>query len=140
MAQAGPTATYASPTTQLATEHVWKDMVYAHYSLHTSTHTLAVRAELGAYPTYIPGISRLSNYMSYLCSPEAPPLVSKALLVQKAIAHTSKFSWWNNTWHILNHMHITPDTISNPPTDIKDDLRLAYRRWLLTLNQPHQLT
>ena len=94
MAQAGPTATYASLTTQLPTEQVYKDMVYAHYSLHISTPTLAVRAELGAYPTNIPGIVCLSNYMSYLCSPEVPPLVSKALLVLKAIALTSKFSWW----------------------------------------------
>ena len=56
VAQSGPTETYASLTTQLTTEQTWKDMVYAHYSLHTSTPTLATRAELGAYPTYIPGI------------------------------------------------------------------------------------
>ena len=120
MAQAGPTATYASLTTQLAMGHVWKDMVYAHYSLHTSTPTLAVRAELGAYPTYIPGISRLSNYMSYLCSTEAPPLVSKAPLVQKALAHTSKFSWWNNTYKSLLTPSLilpqTPRTTSAEPT------------------------
>ena len=88
---------------------------YAHYFRHTSTPTLVVRAELGAYPTYIPGIARLANYMSYLCSPDVPPLVSKAILVHKAIALTSKFAWWNNVWRILNHVTVTPDTIHHPP-------------------------
>ena len=77
VAQSGPTETYASLTTQLATEQIWKDMVYAHYSLHTSTPILATRAKLGAYRTYIPSISRLSTYMSDLCGPTAPQLVSK---------------------------------------------------------------
>ena len=58
------------------------------------TPTLATRAELGAYSTYIPGISRLSTYMSYLCGPIAPPLVSKALQVQQAIAN-------NHSAHML---------------------------------------
>ena len=115
VAKEGPTATYASSTTQLPTDQIYKDMAYAHYFLHTSTPTLAVRAELGAYPTYIPGIARLANYMSYLCSPDVPPLVSKAILVHKAIALTSKFAWWNNAWRILNHVTVTPDTIHHPP-------------------------
>ena len=115
VAQSSPTDTYASLTTQLDTKQIWKDMVYAHYSLHTSTPILATRAEMGAYPTYIPGIPRLSNYMSYLCGPTAPPLISKALLVQQAIARTSKFSWWNNTWRILTPVHITPDQHLQPP-------------------------
>ena len=53
--------------------------------------------------------------MSYLCSPDVPPLVSKAILVHKAIALTSKFAWWNNAWRILNHVTVTPDTIHHPP-------------------------
>ena len=90
-------------------------MVYAHYSLHTSTPILATRAEQGAYPTYIPGISCLTTNMSYPCSLTAPPLISKALLVQQATARSSKFSWWNNTWRILAPVNITPNNISNPP-------------------------
>ena len=115
VAKEGPTTTYASPTTQLPTDQTYKDMAYAHYFLHTSTPTLAVRAELGAYPTYIPGIARLANYMSYLCSQDVPPLVSKAILVHKAMALTSKFAWWNNAWRILNHVSVTQDTIQHPP-------------------------
>ena len=115
VAKEGPTATYASSTTQLPTDQTYKDMAYAHYFHHTSTPTLAVRAELGAYPTYIPGIARLANYMSYLCSPDVPPLVSKAILVHKAMALTSKFAWWNNAWCILNHVSVTPDTIHHHP-------------------------
>ena len=90
-------------------------MAYAHYFLHTSTPTLAVRAELGAYPTYIPGIARLANYMSYLCSQDAPPLVSKAILVHKAMALKSKFAWWNNAWRILNHVSVTSRQHPAPP-------------------------
>ena len=115
VAKEGPTATYASSTTQLPTDQIYKDMAYAHYFLHTSTPTLAVRAELGANPTYIPGIARLANYMSYLCSPDVPPLVSKAILVHKAMALTPIFAWWNNVWHILNHVSVTSDTIHPPP-------------------------
>ena len=74
--------------------------------------------------------------MSYLCSLEAPPLVSKALQVHKAIALTSKFSWWNNIWCILNHIHVTPDTIHHPPLDITDELHGAYRIWWLTQTNP----
>ena len=85
VAKEGPTATYASSTTQLPTDQIYKDMAYAHYFLHTSTPTLAVRAELGAYPMYIPGIARLANYMSYLCSPDVPPLVSKSHTLPQTI-------------------------------------------------------
>ena len=41
--QLGPKGTFTTPTTQLPTEQVWKDLIYAHYSLHTSTPVLAVR-------------------------------------------------------------------------------------------------
>ena len=136
VAKEGPTATYASSTTQLPTDQTYKDMAYAHYFLHTSTPTLAVRAELGAYPTYIPGIARLANYMSYLCSQDIPPLVSKAILVHKAMALTSKFAWWNNAWRILNHVSITPDTIHHSPLDITEELRGKYRIWWLTQTNP----
>ena len=122
VAQSGPTETYASLTTQLDTEQIWKDMVYAHYSLHTSTPILATSAELGAY-------------MSYLCGPTAPPLISKALLVQRAIARSSKFSWWNNTWRILASVNITPDNISNPPTDIKGPVTQAQMHGLRTVRE-----
>ena len=71
--QHGPKGTFTTPPTQLPTEQVWKDLIYAHYSLHSSTATLAVRAELGAFPTYIPGICRVSNYLAYLCDPTCPP-------------------------------------------------------------------
>ena len=71
--QLGPKGTFTTSTTQLPTEQVWKDLIYAHYSLHPSTPLLAVRAELGSFPTYIPGICRVSNYMTYLCGPECPP-------------------------------------------------------------------
>ena len=73
MDKIGITPTYASPTSQLNTEDIWKRMVYSHYHLNATTPTLAVRSELGYFPAYIPGISRLANYMAYICSPCPPP-------------------------------------------------------------------
>ena len=79
-------STFTTSPTQLPTEQVWKDLIYAHYSLYSSTPILAVRAELGAFPTYIPGICRVSNYLAYLCDPTCPPLVAKEVIVQKTLA------------------------------------------------------
>ena len=94
--QHGPKDTFTTSPTQLPTEQVWKDLIYALYSLHSSSPILAVRAELGAFPTYIPGICRVSNYLAYLCDPNCPPLVAKAVIVKKTLAQVNKFSWWNN--------------------------------------------
>ena len=57
--QAGPAGTFTLNPTQLPTDHIWKDLIYSHYSLHTSTPILGVRAELGAFPNYIQGICQL---------------------------------------------------------------------------------
>ena len=81
----GPTVAFASPATQLATEEVWKSMVYSHNSISTSTPVLGVRSELGSFPTYIPGKTRLAKYVAYACSPQLPPLVNKTILAQMAI-------------------------------------------------------
>ena len=94
VAQTGPTNTFASLNTQLSTKQVWKVMTHSHYSLHTSTPVLGVRAELGAFPTYIPGILRLTKYMAYITDSYAHPLLAKAVITLKAIA--SKFAWWSN--------------------------------------------
>ena len=93
--KSGLTPTFASPTSQLNTEDIWRRMVYSHYQLSATTPSLAVHSELGSFPMYISGVSWLANYMSYICSPWAPPLVHKAVLVQKAIASRAKFCWWN---------------------------------------------
>ena len=92
---------------------------------------IAVRSELGSTPTYIPGIARLAKYLSYINGPGAPPLVARAVMVQKAIS-SSKFGWWNNSWRLLEDLHITPDNIGSVnPKELKDDLRGQYRRWWL---------
>ena len=64
--KSGPVETFASPSSQLSTEDTWKKFIYPHYNLHASTPILAVRAELGQYPTFVAGISRLASYMSYI--------------------------------------------------------------------------
>ena len=97
----GPTTTFASITSQLNMEDVWKRMVYAHYQRNVTTPTIAVRSELGSTPTYIPRIARLAKYLSYITGPGAPPLVARAVMVQKAISSSSKFGWWNNSWRLL---------------------------------------
>ena len=127
--QHGPKGTFTTPPTQLPTDQVWKDLIYAHYSLHSSTATLAVRAELGAFPTYIRGICRVSNYLAYLCDPTCPPLVAKAVIVKKTLAQSNKFSWWNNAWRLLQPYNISETTISPNSTPLKNDLQSEYRRW-----------
>ena len=97
----GPTTTFASLTSQLNTEDIWKRMVYAHYQLNTTIPSIAVRSELGSFPTYISGIARLTKYLAHICGPGAPPLVTRAVMVQKAIGSKSKFSWWNNSWRLI---------------------------------------
>ena len=47
-------------------------MEYTHYQLSITTPTIAVRLELGATPTYIPGIARLAKYLSYINGPGVP--------------------------------------------------------------------
>ena len=128
----GPTITFGSITSQLNTEDVWKRMVYSHYQLSVTTPTIAVRSELGSPPTYIPGIARLAKYLAYINGPEAPPLVARAVMIQKAISSSSKFGWWNNSWRLLKDLHITLDNIGSVTlTDLKDDLQGQYRRWWL---------
>ena len=124
----GPTFTFGSLSSQLNTEDVWKRMVYSHYQLSATTPTIAVRSELGSPPTFIPGIARLAKYLAYISGPEAPPLVARAVMVQKAISSSSKFGWWNNSWHLLKDLHITLDNIGSVTlADLKDDLQGHYR-------------
>ena len=80
--KSGPVETFASPSSQLSTEDTWKKFIYPHYNLHASTPILAVRAELGQYPTFVAGISRLASYMSYISQDTAPPLIRKAVYAQ----------------------------------------------------------
>ena len=128
----GPTATFGSLSSQLNTEDVWKRMVYSHYQLSATTPILAVRSELGSPPTFIPGIARLAKYLAYLTSPDAPPLVARAVLVHKAIGASSKYGWWNNSWRLLQDLHVTPDNVGSVNlADLKDDLLGGYRRWWL---------
>ena len=88
-------------------------MVYSHYQLSTTTPILAVRSELGSPPTFIPGIARLAKYLAYITSPDAPPLVAKAVLVHKAIGASSKYGWWNNSWRLLQDLHVTPENVGS---------------------------
>ena len=97
--QVGPTETFANLNTQLPTEMVWKGMIYSHYSLHKTTPTLGVRAELGAFPTYILAIQRLTNYMAYLADPELHPLAAKAKIVQQSLAADKKPNSPGGTTH-----------------------------------------
>ena len=106
-------------------------MAYSHYSLHTTTPVLGVRTEMGMYPTYIPATIRLTKYLAYLL--ESPnPIIQKAVLLQRAMASRSKFSWWSNAWRLVADFDITEATISaNNTRSLKDDLQGAYCRWWL---------
>ena len=73
--QVGPTKTYPALNTQLSMEQVWKNIIYSHYSLHSTTPIMGVRAELGMYPTYIPAIIRLTKYMAYLVKDNSNSIV-----------------------------------------------------------------
>ena len=105
----------AAPSSQLPTEDTWKKFIYPHYLLNESTPILAVWAELGHYPTFISGISRLAKYMSYITQETAPPLVRKAVLTQKVMAAKTKYNWWSNTWRILNHFMVKESDLPPPP-------------------------
>ena len=64
--------------------------------------------------------------------PRCPPLVARAVMVQKAISSSSKFGWWNSSWRLLKDLHITPDNIGSVTlTDLKDDLQGHYLQWWL---------
>ena len=107
-------------------------MVYSHYQLSATNPIIAVRSELGSPPTFIPGIARLAKYLAYINGPEAPPLVTRAIMVHQAISSSSKFGWWNNSWGLLEDLHVTPDNIGTANlADLKDDLLGHYRRWWL---------
>ena len=71
----GPIETFASPSSQF---------IYPHYNLNESTPVLAVRAELGQYPTFVSGISCLASYMSYITQDTAPPLSTKLSLPKES--------------------------------------------------------
>ena len=109
--QHGPKGTFTTSPIQLPTEQVWKDLIYAHYSLHTSTPILA--------------------------DPNCLPLVAKAAIVQISLAQVNKFYWWNNTWCLLQPYNISETTISPNSTPLKIDLQSEYRRWWIDISYPH---
>ena len=116
--KSGPIETFASPSSQLSTEDTWKKFIYPHYNLNASTLVLAVRAELGQYPTFVSGISRLASYMSYISQDTAPPpprLIHKAVYAQRVMATKSKYNWWSNSWRILNHFTVQESDPTDPP-------------------------
>ena len=113
--KSGPVETFASPSSQLSTEETWKKFIYPHYNLNASTLVLAVRAELGQYPTFVSGISRLASYMSYISQDTAPPLIRKAVYAQRVMATKSKYNWWSNSWRILNHFQVKESDLADPP-------------------------
>ena len=127
--QVGLTETYAALNTQLSTEQVWKNMTYSHYSIHSTTLILGVRAELGMFPTYIPATIRLTKYLAYLIE-SSNPIIQKAVIIQKTMTSKSKFTWWSNAWRLVSDFHITETTVSSHNTKhLKDELQGAYRRW-----------
>ena len=83
--QVSPTKIFASLHTQLSTEQVLKQKIYSHYSLHSITPILGVRADLGMFPTYIQAILRLSKYMVYPTGDAS--LVNKAVITQNINCH-----------------------------------------------------
>ena len=98
---------------------------------HHPHHRCPIRVGLPP-PTFIPEIARLAKYLAYISGPEAPPLVARAVMVQKANSSSSKFGWWNNSWRLFKDLHITPDNIGSVTlADLKDDLQGHYRRWWL---------
>ena len=78
------------------------------------------------YPRYLPSIQLPCIP---ICDTTCPPLVAKAVIVQKTLAQANKFSWWNNAWHLLQPYNITEATISPNSTPLKIDLQSEYRRW-----------
>ena len=94
---------------------MWKKFIYPHYNVNASTPVLAVRTELGQYPTFVSGISRLASYMSYISQDTAPPLIRKAVYTQRVMATKSKYNWWSNSWRILNHFKVQESDPTDPP-------------------------
>ena len=90
--------------------------------LHTNT---SCPSQTGRLPHIYPSICRVS----YLCDPTCPPLVAKAVIVQKTLAQANKFLWWNNAGRLLQPYNITEATISPNSTPLKTDLQSEYRRW-----------
>ena len=130
--KSGPIETFASPSSQLSTEDTWKKFIYPHYNLNASTPVPAVRAELGQYPTFVSGFSRLTSYMSYISQDTAPPLIRKAVYTQMVMAAKSKNNWWSNSWRILNHFQIKEsDPTDPPPCLLKEAIRSQYHCWWL---------
>ena len=126
----GLTKTYTCLSTQLSTEKVWKNMTYSHYSIHSTTPILGVRAEMEMYPTYIPAVIQLTKYMANLVEDNSNPIIQKAVITHKTMGSKSKYSWWSNAWRLLSEFHITEATISSNNTKhLKDELQGAYRRW-----------
>ena len=111
-----PIDTFSSLSCQLNTEEGWKRFIYSHYTLNETTPVLAVRAEIGSYPTFIAGISRLAKYMLYITDEGA--LVRKAVLTQKVMASKNKFTWWNNSWRILEKFNIQNLIIRTSPLKV----------------------
>ena len=61
-----------------------------------------------------------------------PPLVRKAALTQKVMASKNKFTWWNNSWRILEKFHIQIlDPSDFSPKSLKEDVHTQYRCWWL---------
>ena len=112
--KSGPVETCASPSSQLSTEDTLKKFIYPHYNLNASTPVLAVRAELGQYPTFVSGISCLASYMSYISQDTAPPLIRKAVYAQRVMATKSKYNW-SNFWRIFNHFKVQESDPADPP-------------------------
>ena len=141
--KSGPIDTFAAPSSQLSMEDTWKKFIYPHYGLNESTPVLAVRAELGQYPTFISGISRLASYMSYITQDTAPPLVRKAVLTRKVMATRTKYNWWSNSWRTLNHFQVKESDPSDlppppPPSLLKEEIQSQYRcSWLRHLANPN---
>ena len=83
----------------------------------------------GCTPTYIPATIQLTKYLAYLL--ESPnPIIQKAILLRKAMASRSKFTWWSNAWRLVADFDITEATIYAKNTkSLKDNLQGTYRRW-----------
>ena len=79
---------------------------------------------------FIAGISRLANYMSYITDDGAPPSSKKQSLPKNVMASKNKFTWWNNSWHVLNQFQ------AQDPSDfslkgLKEDEQTEHRCWRL---------
>ena len=75
----------------------------------------------------------VAKYMSYITDQGAPPpLVRKAVLTQKVMASKNKFTWWNNSWRILEKFHIQRlDPSDFSPKSLKEDVHSQYCCWWL---------